>query len=228
MCASCIETNRGLLLHSGDLVLCVHKRHLRRIRRALFIAHRRVSANDQQVAQLRQAGRRAIQRNFTAAALAGNRIRGKPLTVIDVVEFDFFVDPNIDCFQQVDIDAAGTLVIQHAFSNGDAMQLGAKHDSLHGNSYVRSTLPSAQSNVADTISSSRLMATLPSLSMISFRKSSTLREYSADASAATSAARFGSPMICTPYLVTVLPSSDNGQLPPCSTAISTITEPGFI
>ena len=35
-------------------------------------------------------------------------------------------------------------------------------------------------------------------------------------------------MMCTPCLVTVLPSSESAQLPPCSTAMSTITEPGFM
>ncbi len=64
--------------------------------------------------------------------------------------------------------------------------------------------------------------------MISLRKSSTLRAYSADASAATNVARSGSPTMCTPCLTTVLLSSDSGQLPPCDTARSTITEPGFM
>jgi NAD(P) transhydrogenase subunit alpha len=34
--------------------------------------------------------------------------------------------------------------------------------------------------------------------------------------------------MCTPCLTTVLFSSDSGQLPPCDTAKSTITDPGFI
>ena len=62
----------------------------------------------------------------------------------------------------------------------------------------------------------------------SLRKSSTLRAYSAEASAATSAGRLVSPTSVTPCLITVLPGSVSGQLPPCGAARSTITEPGFI
>ena len=32
----------------------------------------------------------------------------------------------------------------------------------------------------------------------------------------------------TPFLIMVLSATDNGQLPPCSTAKSTKTDPGFI
>ena len=36
------------------------------------------------------------------------------------------------------------------------------------------------------------------------------------------------PISFTPCLITILSRSVSGQLPPCSTAMSTITEPGFI
>ncbi len=35
-------------------------------------------------------------------------------------------------------------------------------------------------------------------------------------------------MMLTPCFTTILSNSDSGQLPPASTAISTITEPGFM
>ena len=59
-------------------------------------------------------------------------------------------------------------------------------------------------------------------------KLSRLREKSADVSVASSAGRLAGPTIFTPYFSTTLPNSDSGQLPPCSTAMSTITEPGFM
>src|SRR5471032_3304409 len=48
--------------------------------------------------------------------------------------------------------------------------------------YLRKTTPSAHTSVALRISSSRSMTSCCSLSMISLRKSSTLRAYNADAS----------------------------------------------
>ena len=71
----------------------------------------------------------------------------------------------------------------------------------------------------------------------SLRKSSTLRAYSAEASAPTRVARLVSPTMVTPCFCTVLSASVSGQLPPTlpsglgaplPAAMSMMTEPGFM
>src|SRR5215207_77590 len=73
-----------------------------------------------------------------------------------------------------------------------------------------------------------ILSTLVSLSTMGVMKFKRLRANSDEASVASSPARLAGPTIFTPYFSTTLPNSDNGQLPPCSTAMSTITEPGFM
>ncbi len=55
-----------------------------------------------------------------------------------------------------------------------------------------------------------------------------LREYMWLASTATLDWRFVVPMIVTPFSTTVWPGLQSSQLPPCSAARSTMTEPGRI
>ena len=63
------------------------------------------------------------------------------------------------------------------------------------------------------------------MGVMKFRR---LRANSAEASVGSSPGRLAGPTIFTPYFSTTLPYSESGQLPPCSTAMSTITEPGFM
>src|SRR5690606_114843 len=87
------------------------------------------------------------------------------------------------------------------------------------------SLPSAQTWQAVMISSSCCRASSPSALLTSFMKSSRLRAYSAEASAGTSAGKLLRPTSVTPCFSPTLSSSDSGQLPPRSTAKSTMTEP---
>src|SRR5262245_7516757 len=91
------------------------------------------------------------------------------------------------------------------------------------------TAPSMHTSDPAMISSSRLSLSSPDLGSTSrLRKFSRLRAYSALASAASIAARLVWPTSFTPCFTTTLSRSDSKQLPPCSTARSTITDPGFM
>src|SRR4029077_7260497 len=73
-----------------------------------------------------------------------------------------------------------------------------------------------------------ILSALVSLSTMGVMKFKRLRANSAEASVGSSPGRLAGPTTFTPYFSTTLPYSESGQLPPCSTAMSTITEPGFI
>src|SRR5688572_1433642 len=96
-------------------------------------------------------------------------------------------------------------------------------------SLVRTGAPSMQTRVALMMSSARSMRRSPVAgSTSSARNASRLRAYSALASAATREGRFEYPTSRTPCFTTTRSRSVNGQLPPCSTARSTITDPGLM
>src|SRR5213593_4737316 len=216
------------LLDLFDAVALVEQHHFRLVLARRGLAHRRIGADDQQVTDMRLARRGTVERDRARAAWRLDDVGGEALAVLHVVEVDLLVLAHVGGVQQVFVDAAAALVMQVGLGDGGAVQLGAQHHALQLGGHFFFTSPSCVIRQATTMSSSSGSWKPASLVVTSFKKSSTLRAYSALASAATSAARLVSPTIVTPYRCVVLPGSVSGQLPPAGAAMSTITLPGFM
>src|SRR5690606_2079913 len=131
--SACIEASAGsgLADHFFDAVVLVDQHDDGLVLFRLFVRHRTVGANDQQIAHLGSTRRRAIERDLAAAALAFDNVGGKALAVVDVVQLDALVLFHARGIEEVLVDTAGAFVIQVGLSHRDAVNLGAKHDALH-------------------------------------------------------------------------------------------------
>src|SRR5450755_3025414 len=87
--------------------------------------------------------------------------------------------------------------------------------------------PSCVSTAPANTSSLQSIASSP-LGKAGFRKLNRLREYISLAWYGKAAGKFTGPMILTPPCNTVSPALVSSQLPPCSAAISTMTDPAFM
>ena len=164
-----------LMLQTRNAVSFIDKHDFRLISGDLFFDHWRICTNDHQIAQMRQSCCRTIERYLTAAALSTNCISREALAIIDVVKLDFFKLADIGRVQQIFINPARTLVIEVALRDRRPMDFRAQHDTLHSILYLRMISPPVHISVAATISSLRSIANAPSLSIMSLRKSRTLR-----------------------------------------------------
>src|SRR5690606_30124312 len=97
----------------------------------LFV-HRRVGADDEQVADMGATGRRTIEGDRAGATRRLDDVGGKALAVVDVVELDVLELFHVGRIHQVFIDATGPFVVQDGFGDGGAVQLGTQHVALHG------------------------------------------------------------------------------------------------
>ncbi len=107
----------------------IHQRRMVRGQFGFVVLGKR--GNDQQIAHLRLACRRAIQRDHARTARAFDGVRGKTRTVVDVPDMHFFKFADISRFEQVFIDGARAFVMQLGMSSRDAMNLGFEHGTVH-------------------------------------------------------------------------------------------------
>lgn len=94
------------LFHPRDAVAIIDKHHFRHMYGDLGLYQRRIGANDQKIAQMHATRCCTIECNCPTATFSTDRIGRKTLTIIDVVELDFFKFRDISRFQQVLIDPA--------------------------------------------------------------------------------------------------------------------------
>src|SRR5471032_2952961 len=117
---------------SLDAVLFIDENEIRLPARLQFrLIDQRKRRNDHQVAQLRAARRRSIQRNHPAAALALDGVSRQALAVIHVPDVDLLVFKQIRGFQQVLVDGARAFVMQFAMRDRGAVNLRFQKRSLH-------------------------------------------------------------------------------------------------
>jgi hypothetical protein len=88
--------------------------------------------DDDQVSHGGPPGRRAVQRNNSASALAADCVGDEPLAIVDVPDVDLLVLANIGDLEQILVDRARPLVVQFAVGHRRAVDLRfqemTKHD----------------------------------------------------------------------------------------------------
>src|SRR5450759_3930392 len=144
--------HRDLIALRDDAVVLVHVDELRVIFLQFDFVIHGIAGDDDDVARAGLMRRRAIHGNHAGTALRADSVSGETFTIGDIVNIDLLIFPDIGSIEQIVVDRAGALVMQLGVRDMHSVQLGFKHDSLHGTplisvgaDYTASCRPSNQS-----------------------------------------------------------------------------------
>src|SRR3990172_11634624 len=164
-----------------DAVMLVHIDELRMVSLQFQFGIHRITGDDDDIARSGLVSGCAIHGNHAGTALRKNGIGGETFAVGDIVNIDLLIFPDVGGIQQIVVDRTGAFVMQLGVRDTHSVQLGFKHDSLHGTfpfkrgaDYItanRPCNPSANQSTRQTsvLSSKRVLPRLAAANITSSR-----------------------------------------------------------